>query len=143
MLLLIVASIPMLASDGRREFNSNVQKLATFVAKARNYSLNPDVDNRNAVIYRVNRSGGNFTITAHTVNSYSDTGTLLEGERMNITGGGYTFCSPDVNGGKINFNVSNGSSDALKRIGIKRGSMGAGVEIRADGSIITLSTSPC
>ncbi len=137
LMILIVASIPLLISDKEKAFKDNVQRMTTFVEKAKNFSLNPDSDNKDAVVYRINRTGGNFTITAH--KSDSDPGTPVADEVQEITGAGYSFCGDNL----VDFKVGSGVSTVLKRIGIRKNSFQAGIEITPEGQIKTLSTSPC
>jgi len=138
LMILIVASIPMLSSDKEKGFRNNVQKTATFFEKAKNFSLNPSIDNKDDIQYRVRRSTTNFKIFGV---SEDGTETEMTDERLSL-GNLDGICGVNA----VTFNVGTGSTDsppAGKTIGFKKGAFEAGLEISPDGQIRILETSPC
>lgn len=139
--VMILASIPLLSSDKERSFKDNVQKVATFIEKAKSFSLNPNTDNQNDTFYRINRTGGNFMMVGVRINDGSEIETPVGDQVLDINGLGYEFCSVGAN--IVEFNVGNGSATAASQIGIKKDSYSSGIEITKDGQIKILQSSPC
>lgn len=139
--VLILASIPMLTSNKDKQFSSDVQAVTVFIEKAKSFSLNPNIDNAEDTLYRVKRSGGSFSIVGVRQSGGVETETLVSDQTLSISGSGYTFCSVGTN--SIDFVVGTGSVTADSQIGIRNGSMQAGIEITPDGQIKTLRNSPC
>lgn len=139
MVFMILASIPMLSSDKEVVFRRNVDKVAAFAEKAKNYSFNPNTDKRDQGIYVLKYGAGAFTIHAiKEVGESINSSTMVAEELLPLSNGVVVDCYSD----KIEFEVGTGKSSG-GMVGLSKGDLRGGVSITTDGQVKILQYSPC